>query len=238
MSVRKRVIYSVEIMTLIFNRRVLLFMIAMCGFSYEAQAFKWSGNLVLVSDYIGKRGVSLTDGEPALQGEISVKNKQGFYAGIWGSNVDFDDVRAEIDVYAGLNKQVADAWVLGGGIFHYENIGDKSQNFQDIFVNVIYKENTMVRYNYSEDFSGIGDSSNFIEISHSLHFDNGIVLKGNINRQDFKDETVLDDFNIIRLVLEKNISMHKLTLGYSDTDSDNFSGRADAAFYFAYQISW
>jgi hypothetical protein len=46
-----------------------------------------SGNITLTSDYIW-RGVSQTTGDPALQGGVAYSHENGFYAGVWGSNVD------------------------------------------------------------------------------------------------------------------------------------------------------
>lgn len=207
-------------------------------YSSNLYAYNWGGNLVVVNDYIGKRGISLTDKKPALQAEISVNNDSGFYAGLWGSNVEFDEVRAEVDVFTGILHKVSANWALGAGVFHYENIGDKSQNFQDIFVNVVYDKNTMIRYNYSEDFSGIGDSSLFLELQHSHQFKNEIKLQANLNRQNFKYENVLEDFNILRVSISKKSGKSNLSLAYSNTDSDDFAGRADAAVILAYQLNW
>lgn len=207
-------------------------------YSSNLYAYNWGGNLVVVNDYIGKRGISLTDKKPALQAEISINNDSGFYAGLWGSNVEFDTVRAEVDIFTGILKKVSTNWALGGGVFHYENIGDKSQNFQDIFVNAVYNKNTMIRYNYSEDFSGIGDSSLFLELQHSHKFKNEIKLQANINRQNFKNENVLEDFNIIRVSIFKKSGKSNFSLAYSNTDSEEFSGRADAAVILAYQLNW
>jgi uncharacterized protein (TIGR02001 family) len=55
------------------------------------------------SDYVF-RGVSQTLEDPAAQGSIDLSYGI-FYAGIWGSNVDFNDAppaSAEVDLYAGL----------------------------------------------------------------------------------------------------------------------------------------
>lgn len=60
----------------------------------------------VVSDYTF-RGISQTDENPALQlgGEVALPTNDwlSIYAGVWGSNVDFNNgTRAEIDAYGGL----------------------------------------------------------------------------------------------------------------------------------------
>ena len=48
-----------------------------------------SANVSFTSDYIW-RGMTQSDG-PAIQGGFDYANDSGFYAGIWGSNVNFND---------------------------------------------------------------------------------------------------------------------------------------------------
>ena len=49
-----------------------------------------TGNASVVSDY-NWRGITQTAGDPAIQGGIDYAHDSGFYAGAWGSNVDFGD---------------------------------------------------------------------------------------------------------------------------------------------------
>ena len=48
-----------------------------------------SANVSFASDYIW-RGMTQTDG-PAISGGFDFAAENGFYAGIWGSNVNFND---------------------------------------------------------------------------------------------------------------------------------------------------
>ncbi|MBW1999239.1 MAG: hypothetical protein JRJ29_14920, partial [Deltaproteobacteria bacterium] len=45
------------------------------------------GSLAFTTDYVF-RGVSQTDGDPAVQGSFEYSHPTGFYLGLWGSNVD------------------------------------------------------------------------------------------------------------------------------------------------------
>lgn len=71
----------------------------------EDREFAWSMTVGGTSDYIF-RGFSQTAEDPAFQ--MSLDATYGiFYAGIWGSNIDFDaangfNEKAEIDLYAGI----------------------------------------------------------------------------------------------------------------------------------------
>lgn len=50
--------------------------------------FDVSMNVALTSDYIF-RGISQTQGDPAIQGGLDVAHESGLYIGTWASNVDF-----------------------------------------------------------------------------------------------------------------------------------------------------
>jgi uncharacterized protein (TIGR02001 family) len=55
------------------------------------------------SDY-RNNGISVSNRQPAAQGSLHWRMPNGFYTGVWGSNVDFKDphdTTAEVDVYAG-----------------------------------------------------------------------------------------------------------------------------------------
>ena len=57
-----------------------------------------SANVAFTSDYVW-RGMTQSDG-PAIQGGFDYEADGGFYAGIWGSNVNFNDgAGSELDLY-------------------------------------------------------------------------------------------------------------------------------------------
>jgi hypothetical protein len=70
----------------------------------EDEGWSIGGTITGTTDYVF-RGVSQTAEDPALQGSIDIGHSSGFYAGVWGSNVDFevpgDGINTEIDVYVG-----------------------------------------------------------------------------------------------------------------------------------------
>lgn len=89
----------------------LLGMSGMVSTAHAEVAF--SGNVALATDYVF-RGLSQTDG-PAIQGGFDATSDI-FYAGVWGSNVNFEN-GIETDIYAGfkptLGPIAADFGVVG-----------------------------------------------------------------------------------------------------------------------------
>ena len=57
-----------------------------------------SANVTFATDYIW-RGMTQTGGDPAVSGGFDYAADSGFYAGIWGSNVNFniDGAGSELD---------------------------------------------------------------------------------------------------------------------------------------------
>src|SRR5262245_2646296 len=92
------------------------FVIAGIGVLGVTPAFadsSFSGNVALTSDYVF-RGISQTQGDPAIQGGFDFTTNVGnapFYAGAWASNVDFGSPSAvhvpmELDIYAGVKPTI------------------------------------------------------------------------------------------------------------------------------------
>lgn len=73
---------------------------AACALLGQAEADEVSGNVAHTSDYVF-RGVSLSDGSPAIQGGFDWTGDQ-LYAGVWGSSL---AEGAELDLYVGWLEQ-------------------------------------------------------------------------------------------------------------------------------------
>lgn len=110
--------------------------------SYAAEEAKpevsdWTvtGNVGFVSDY-RFRGMSQTWKKPAIQGGFDVTHKNGFYAGVWGSNVSpntYPDATAEIDLYGGYNGSISAVEGLGwtAGLYSYFYPGGDWGKYRD-----------------------------------------------------------------------------------------------------------
>ena len=78
-----------------------------------------SANVAFASDYVW-RGMTQSDA-PAIQGGFDFEAESGFYAGIWGSNVNFNDgAGSELDYYFGYGFSVGDLGIdIGYVAFDY-----------------------------------------------------------------------------------------------------------------------
>ena len=67
-----------------------------------------TGNVAMVTEY-RFRGISLSNGDPAIQGAINVNHSSGLYAGVWGSNLE------DSAVYGSVETDLASSCAAGAG---------------------------------------------------------------------------------------------------------------------------
>lgn len=143
----------------------------------EKPAGEFSGTMTMVSDY-SLRGISQNDSHPALQGSFDYAHQSGLYAGIWGSNVDFNDggvTSLETDIYAGFKFPLAGMNMDVGGIAYIypgQNQGVNHYNFYEgkVAANKDFGfVNTTAQINYSPNHFGstLGGSGNAIYLNLS-----------------------------------------------------------------------
>lgn len=80
-----------------------------------------SANLNGVSQY-RFRGIDQTWGRPALQGGVDWSHPDGWYAGLWASNVNrrsYPGGGAELDLYGGTNGKLTEDWSYTAGLYGY-----------------------------------------------------------------------------------------------------------------------
>ncbi|MFA5502683.1 MAG: TorF family putative porin [Sulfurovaceae bacterium] len=101
----------------------------------ESSDFTYSANMALTSNYVW-RGITQTDNSPAIQGGIDLGYK-GFYAGVWGSNVEFGSVldeSMELDFYGGYKGEIAGIGYDLGYIEYAYPHNSSALNFGEAYV--------------------------------------------------------------------------------------------------------
>lgn len=96
---------------------------------------EFTGNVALTTDYTW-RGISQTDGDPAISGGFDYTNDM-FYAGAWASNVDFgagSDANIEVDFYGGLASEFSNgiSWDVGVIYYAYPGADDEDLDFVEV----------------------------------------------------------------------------------------------------------
>ena len=139
-------------------KKLLLLMALVSLPSYSAV----SANVSIASDYIW-RGMTQTDA-PAIQGGFDFEAESGFYAGIWGSNVNFNNgAGSELDLYLGYAFEVGSIGVDVGYISYEYIDSDPDATFDETYLGLSYGDFGLSfafgHYDYTEVSYALGDVS-------------------------------------------------------------------------------
>ena len=121
-----------------------------------------SANVGFATDYIW-RGMTQTGEEPAISGGFDYAADGGFYAGIWGSNVNFSEgAGSELDVYFGYAFETESG--IGIDISYVDFIypGDTALDFQEIGIGLTYGDFGLGYY------SGQDGAADYMDFSYAL----------------------------------------------------------------------
>lgn len=185
-------------------------LLALALLSHQALA-QWSVTTSFVSDYLFN-GVSQTNENPALQGSLDWAGKNGWYAGVWGSNVDFgDDTKIEADIYGGYAYTLSDNLNLDVGVAQYTYYGasySSDGNYPEAYMKWGLG-NTSLNFWYSWDYFGTGAGHYIVMLNHNVQ--------------------VSDSFSIL-LGIDKSTSMDKDKWQWEPGDDDYIHWQATANF--------
>jgi uncharacterized protein (TIGR02001 family) len=139
-----------------------------------------SANVALTTDY-RFRGVSLSNGDPAIQGGFDIAHESGFYIGTWASSLDagaaYGDM--ELDLYGGWSGDITDGVSLDVGALYYaypsEDVG-ANVNYWELLASVGFAlgpVDTTVGVGYSPEQDSLGSDDNLY-----LYTDLGFGIPG------------------------------------------------------------
>ncbi len=183
-----------------------------------------SWNLSLTSDYVF-RGVSQTNRDPALQGGADYKfGSSGWYVGVWGSNVDFNDPIGpdlEVDTYVGYNTDLNDSWNFDAGLFRYNYIGENSGygniDYNELIGKLTYDKWLTFTLAYSNDYVNTGDTEFYYHVGGNWELGHGFSLNAGVGYTDIDNTDGLTDWNI---GVSRSFGPVNAALNYYDTDAD------------------
>jgi uncharacterized protein (TIGR02001 family) len=137
-----------------------------------------TGTVTGVSDY-DFRGITLSSKNPALQASIDYANDSGFYAGIWGTNVDFGntiDESVEIDYYLGYTFGPKDGPTWELAFVYYTDPGtDIKIDYAEPHVGFTYKWINAKLW-YAWDYGNTGSSAYYFEANPTISLPQDFAL--------------------------------------------------------------
>jgi uncharacterized protein (TIGR02001 family) len=189
-----------------------------------------SGGITATTDY-RFRGLSLSGEDIAIQPTITVSHESGFYAGVWGSNIDDTPVygEVEVDLYAGYNTDIGEGTNLDIGLIYYwypdgTNAAGPSDYFETIVklsqdIGPVTATGTV---GYSWDQASLGNSDNlYLGLGLAAAIPNTpVTLVGTVGYTDGALGALASGGNYLDWALGADVAVGPATLGvrYVDTD--------------------
>ncbi len=183
-----------------------------------------TGTVTAVSDY-DFRGVSQTDEDPALQGSIDWEHASGWYASVWGSNVDFGPgyrSNVEVDGTVGYAKEAEGGLGWDVGLVYYSYWPDDDKiNYPEMFAGVSYQKVDFKLW-YSHDYIRSGEPSLYLEgnVRFDLPQDFGLKLHAGHYSGGGIEGEVGEAYMDYSVGIARTFGNFDLELKYVDTNID------------------
>ena len=212
----------------------------------------WSveGEIAAASDYVW-RGVTQTDGKPALMGEITVSHESGFYAGAWVGSADTGDpesgVDHEIDAYLGWSGELSDSVALDLSVMRAEYPGtnpDYGMDYTEFAAALSLGEHYTLGVAYSPDIFELGEPGTYYSAAAEYPLgDSGFGLKASTGWYDL-DDAAGDSYGDWLVGVTRSFGPVDAELHYTDTFSygevlaENLDDAEKADGRLALRLAW
>ena len=150
-------------------RRILVLFLLIFG--QHGLAADFGGYVVLTTDHV-KRGVTQTEGDPALQVGVELSFQNGLYFGTWGSTVDISNGPErqrdlEVNYYTGYAFDISEFWRVSAGIVAYDypgQTGNINYDYLEYTIGGSFDDRVWLEVAYSPDFYNSGRSTTNIDL--------------------------------------------------------------------------
>ena len=196
-----------------------------------------TGSAALTSDYVF-RGVSQSNGDPAIQAGFEAASDSGWYLGTWGSSIswlsDLSSTAApisssvELDLYGGYRGKFSDSASFDVGVLSYWYPGDFPSGFNEADTTELYfgvgYGVFSAKYLYAvTDLFGYADSdgSGYLDLAANWGFADGWTLNLHAGRQWIEGN---EDFEYTDWKLGATYAFangFSLAAAYTDTNADD-----------------
>jgi len=197
-------------------------------------------NVGAATDYVF-RGVSSTDENPQVFGGADVTAGL-FYAGVWVSNVDYNDsTDAEVDIYAGFAPTLG-AVSLDLGALYYAYVDAPSgadYNYLELQAKASIPVGAATLgaglYYVPDSYGGV-DTSMYYEVNGSYSVTDKLSFSAALGRQTFDGAGDYNTWNVGGgYALTDNVG---LDLRYHDTDKHSFGKTYDSRVVLSLEVTF
>lgn len=195
-----------------------------------------SGTANFTTDYTF-RGITQSAENAAVQVSLDYAHDNGFFAGVWGSNVDFapagdefdNDESIEVDYYLGYTNSFGESGVDYDVTYIYYTYpgATESISYGELIFGVYYGSFT-ANYAYTDDLFATDETGHYVSAAYdfALPQDFTLTIQAGYSFGDAFDSnidlspTFLDEYADYSVTLAKTFSDFDLSLSYGDTDID------------------
>jgi len=179
--------------------------------------------VVLTSDYVW-RGVTQSDGDPAVQLGGDVAFDSGIYAGLWGSTVDINNGGdrqrdTELTYYLGYSHGIATRWSLGASIVVYTypgQTGAVDYNYEEVMLTANYDDRLWFEYAYSPDLYNTELETHNVEVLSEWPAGKHLIIGAGVGYYDVSS-LVGDGYTYWELGVTSPMGQLDIDLRYHDT---------------------
>lgn len=201
----------------------IIFGVFFAASSSFLNAAELSGSISFVNDYRW-RGVSQTAGDPAIQGSLDLNFDNGVYVGLWGSNIDFDDANAdlELDWYIGYSSEISNGFSYDATLYYYQYPGIDDINYHQLAFN-LYHGNFSATYQYTNDFAQTSAEGHYLAMgySHPITDDMTLDLHAGYSYGDYWEDFDVGNYIDYSLGVSTQIQGVDFSVAYIGTDLNN-----------------
>lgn len=147
----------------------------------------WSGSVTLVSDY-RYHGVSLSDGDPALQAELAYESDSGLYGGVFVASVadnGGDDLELDLDLGYGFDVSLFEV-AIGAKAYLYPGADD--DNYAEGYATVTLSPSEAFRLGaelyYAPEQNDLGTDNTYLAAFAEYALDPVWTVHASIGQED------------------------------------------------------
>ncbi|GAC22278.1 TorF family putative porin [Paraglaciecola arctica] len=240
-----RSIFIVDLVTIaLFSPVLFNSQVASAADALDAKDYEFSATATIASDYMF-RGVSQTLEDPTVQASFDFSHVSGLSAGVWSSNVDFQDrgvsddqADQEIDIYLGYGIDINQDWSVDATAIRYILPGtasDADLDWNELLASVNFRDRVSFMVGYSNKVFNIDETGIYYALSGNLPLAYDVVLTASVGYYDL-DEALNDSYLDFSLGAEISSGIFTSRIAYIDTNgagSDLFGDIADSRIVFS-----
>lgn len=193
----------------------------------DGKSYELTATATLASDYVF-RGVSQTLEDPAVHAGFDFTHDSGAFAGVWSSNVDFqergpldDQADQEVDIYVGYGINLNDDWSADATAIRYIYPGtasDADLDYNELLLVLHFRDYYSLLIGYSNEVFNIDGRGLYYGASGNWPIAQNMRITASVGYYDL-DDALNDSYTDWSLGAEIDMDIFTARLAYIDTGS-------------------